>query len=77
VPELMQVREAARALGVSENTMRRWEQRGLIPAVRLPSGVRRFRRADIESAQAQMYDGLPPLAESDDIVSVSEATPID
>lgn len=77
MPELMQVREAARALGVSENTMRRWEQRGLIPAVRLPSGVRRFRRADIESAQARMYDGLPPLAESDDIVSVSEATPID
>jgi hypothetical protein len=24
-----------------------------------------------------MYDGLPPLAESDDIVSVSEATTID
>jgi len=73
----MQVREAARALGVSENTIRRWEERGLIPAVRLPSGVRRFRRADIEAAQARMYEGLPPLAESDDIVSVSKATPVD
>jgi excisionase family DNA binding protein len=75
--ELMQVREAARALGVSENTIRRWEERGLIPAVRLPSGVRRFRRADIEAAQARMYEGLPPLAESGDIVSVTSATPVD
>jgi excisionase family DNA binding protein len=77
VAELMQVREAARALGVSENTIRRWEQRGLIPAVRLPSGVRRFRRADIEAVQGRMYEGLPPLAESDDVVPVDEATPID
>lgn len=75
--ELMQVREAARALGVSENTIRRWEERGLIPAVRLPSGVRRFRRADIEATQARMYEGLPPLAEGDDIVAVSKATPVD
>lgn len=75
--ELMQVREAARALGVSENTIRRWEERGLIPAVRLPSGIRRFRRADVESARARMYEGLPPLTESDDIVSVSKAKPID
>lgn len=75
--ELMQVREAARALGVSENTIRRWEDRGLIPAVRLPSGVRRFRPEDIESARARMYEGLPALAESDDVVSVAEATPVD
>ncbi len=77
MPELMQVREAARALGVSENTIRRWEERGLIPAVRLPSGVRRFRRGDIETARKRMYEGLPPLAESEDVVSVSEATPVD
>ena len=75
--ELMQVRDAARALGVGENTIRRWEQRGLIPAVRLPSGVRRFRPEDIEAARARMYEGLPPLAESDDVVWVSEATPVD
>lgn len=77
VGDLMQVREAAGALGVSENTIRRWTDRGLIPAVRLPSGVRRFRRADIEAAQARMYEGLPPLAESEDIVSTAKATPID
>lgn len=74
---LMQVRQAAIALGVSENTIRRWEQRGLIPAVRLPSGVRRFRPEDVEAAKARMYEGLPPLSESDDVVSVNEATPVD
>lgn len=77
VPQLMQVREVARTLGVSENTIRRWEERGLIPAVRLPSGVRRFRPEDIERAHKEMYGGLPALKESDDIVSVSDATPID
>ncbi|MQA74741.1 MAG: MerR family DNA-binding transcriptional regulator [Solirubrobacterales bacterium] len=75
--ELMQVREAARALGVSENTIRRWEERGLIPAVRLPSGVPRFRREDVEAVQARMYEGLPPVTESDDVVSVNEATPVE
>jgi excisionase family DNA binding protein len=74
--ELMQVRQAARALGVSENTIRRWEQRGLLRAVRLPSGVRRFRPEDIEAARKRMYAGLPPVQESDDIVSV-DARPID
>ena len=74
--ELMQVRQTARVLGVSENTIRRWEDRGLLRAVRLPSGVRRFRPEDIEAARKRMYEGLAPLRESDDIVSV-EATPID
>jgi excisionase family DNA binding protein len=74
--ELMQVRQTARALGVSENTIRRWEDRGLLRAVRLPSGVRRFRPEDIEAARKRMYEGLAPGRESNDIVSV-EATPID
>jgi excisionase family DNA binding protein len=52
---LVQVRAAARMLGVHENTLRRWEQAGLVRAVRLPSGVRRFRREDIEELRAEMY----------------------
>ncbi len=54
--ELMQVRAAARYLGVHENTVRRWEEAGLIRAIRLPSGVRRFRREDIERVRADMYE---------------------
>lgn len=74
--ELMQVRQAARALGVSENTIRRWGEKGLLPTVRLPSGVRRFRPEDVEAARRRMYEGLPALRGADDIASV-EATPID
>lgn len=62
---LLQVREAARGLGVHENTLRRWEERGLIRAVRLPSGVRRFRLEDIESLRAEMFSGFPPVVEEE------------
>jgi excisionase family DNA binding protein len=75
--QLMQVRQAARALGVHENTIRRWEGRGLLRAVRLPSGVRRFRAEDIEAVRAQMFSGFASLREDDDVVPVTRVRPID
>lgn len=75
--ELMQVRTAARELGVSENTLRRWEQRGLLHAVRLPSGVRRFRTEDIAALRAQMFSGFPAPGQDDDIVQVTRVRAID
>lgn len=68
---LLQVREAARALGVHENTLRRWEEAGYIHAVRLPSGVRRFREEDVVATRRVMYEGLAPLKNSDELTSVS------
>lgn len=62
---LLQVREAARGLGVHENTLRRWEERGLIRAVRLPSGVRRFRAEDIALLRSEMFNGFPPVVEEE------------
>ncbi len=62
---LLQVREAARGLGIHENTLRRWEERGLIRAVRLPTGVRRFRAEDVESLRNQMFSGFPPVVEEE------------
>ena len=62
---LMNVRQAARGLGVHENTVRRWEEKGLIKAVRLPSGVRRFRAEDIQSLRRQMFTGFPEAAEDE------------
>jgi excisionase family DNA binding protein len=53
---LIGVRQAARQLGVHENTLRRWEQAGLVRAIRLPSGTRRFRLEDIDRLQQEMYD---------------------
>lgn len=75
--QLMQVRQAARTLGVHENTVRRWEERGLLQAVRLPSGVRRFRAEDVEAMRAEMFSGFAPLREDDDVVAVTRARSID
>ena len=73
---LLQVRQAAGMLGVHENTLRRWEEKGLLRAVRLPSGVRRFDSREIEAVRSRMYEGLPPMDQADDVVGV-QATPID
>lgn len=67
---LMQVREAARSLGVHENTLRRWADAGYITPVRLSSGVRRFREADIAAVRSRMFEGLAPLSESEDLTAV-------
>jgi excisionase family DNA binding protein len=75
--ELIQVRQAARMLGVHENTIRRWEQRGLLRAARLPSGVRRFRAEDIEAVRASMFSGFAPLREDEDVVPVTRMRSID
>jgi excisionase family DNA binding protein len=73
---LMQVRQAARGLGVHENTVRRWEEQGLIKAVRLPTGVRRFRPEDVAALRDQMFSGFPAIREDDDVVPV-RARPIE
>lgn len=75
--ELMQIRQAARVLGVHENTVRRWEERGLLHAVRLPSGVRRLRADEVERLHTQMFSGFAPVREDDDIVEVRRARPVD
>jgi len=40
--------EAAKHAGVSVRTLYRYEARGALRSVRLPSGVRRYRKEDIE-----------------------------
>jgi excisionase family DNA binding protein len=43
----LNVRETATRLGVHENTVRNWEEKGLLRAVKLPgSGYRRFDEAE-------------------------------
>ena len=41
---------AAALLGVSDETLRRWAEKGQIRHIKLPSGRLRFRRADLEAA---------------------------
>jgi MerR HTH family regulatory protein len=62
--ELLNVRDTARALGVHENTVRNWEARGLLRAVRLPgSGFRRFAVDDVERLRVDMFEQLAPATE--------------
>ena len=60
-----------------ENTVRRWEERGLLRAVRLPSGVRRFRPEDVETMRAEMFSGFAPVREDDDVAPVTRVRSID
>lgn len=52
------VRDSAELLDVHENTLRRWEKKGLIKAVKLPTGVRRFRLDDIKQMRREMWDDI-------------------
>ena len=62
--ELLNVRDTARALAVHENTVRNWEARGIIRAVRLPgSGYRRFSAADVARLRAEMFEQFAPATE--------------
>jgi excisionase family DNA binding protein len=58
--KLLGVREAAEQLGVHENTLRRWEQAGLIRAVRLPTGVRRFQPEEVFRVRDEMLGASEP-----------------
>lgn len=66
--ELVTRAEAARALGVCERTIKRWEERGALrPAVNTGErGTVRFRRSDLEKVRAQhqkwQHWNMPSLA---------------
>lgn len=72
--ELLQVRAAALRLGVHENTLRAWEKAGLIPAVRLPSGVRRFRVEDVDSLHDEMFKAVGVQDQALAAAGVSQAS---
>jgi len=55
--KLLTISDAARELGVHPNTLRGWVDRGLVPAVRLRSGHRRFEPEQIERIKREMYEG--------------------
>lgn len=61
---MLSVRETARRLGVHENTVRNWEKRGLLRAVRLPgSGYRRLVAEDVERLATEMREQFAPAVE--------------
>ena len=61
---LLNVRETARLLGVSEATVRNWSNRGVLRAGRLPgSGFRRFDREQVERMRHEMLSQMAPMEE--------------
>ena len=57
------IRRAADRLGVHENTIRNWIDRGLIKFVRLPSGIRRIPAEELvrlEHETFQIRSEFPP-----------------
>lgn len=48
-PELVSRSEAARILGVHDDTIYRWSRRGLLNPVKLPSGISRYRISELEA----------------------------
>jgi DNA-binding transcriptional MerR regulator len=57
-PRLLGVRAAARELGVHENTVRNWADRGILPVAQLlpghHRGFRRFDPAEVERLRRQL-----------------------
>jgi excisionase family DNA binding protein len=48
-PEWLTLGQAARFLGVAQSTMRKWADKGAVPAIRTDGKHRRFRRGDLEA----------------------------
>jgi len=49
IDDLLSVGDAARLLGVSKSTVRRWEKLKKIRSVRTPGGHRRFSTSELKS----------------------------
>ena len=49
--------QAARALGVSVSTIRRWSDAGALPGYRTPGGQRRFSREQIDAFLDSLEQG--------------------
>lgn len=52
--KLLTISEAADFIGISQNTLRKWTDRGKVPHVRLPSGYRRYRPEELAEFVRQM-----------------------
>ncbi|MDP9411495.1 MAG: helix-turn-helix domain-containing protein [Actinomycetota bacterium] len=64
---LLTISQAARLLGVHQNTLRSWADKGLVRHVKLPSGYRRFTLDEIQRLRREIgidtAEGTAPWVE--------------
>lgn len=53
--DMVPLRQAAERLGVHENTIRNWIDRGVVHGVKLPTGTRRLPTAEVERLEREMF----------------------
>jgi excisionase family DNA binding protein len=58
--------QAARYLGVSLATVRRWTDAGYVSCYRTPGGQRRFAREQLDEFMTSMHRGGPAVAAGDE-----------
>ena len=63
IPLGLSTSQAARALGVSLGTIRRWSDMGYLDSYRTPGGQRRFSHEQIEQFVGSLQQGGEPRAE--------------
>lgn len=74
VPEFLQVSEAAEYVGVSPQTLRRWDRSGRLPAVRRSeSGYRYYRRSDLEPFRLEYRRAAESAREGGEIFMTANA----
>lgn len=52
--KLLTISQAAALLGVHQDTLRAWADKGLVPVIRTPTGYRRFDPAEVERIREEM-----------------------
>lgn len=74
LPEFLQVSEAADYIGVSTQTLRRWDRSGrLTPVRRLENGYRYYRRSDLEPFRLEYRRAAEAVEEGGEIFMTANA----
>lgn len=69
-PETIPIREAAERLGVHENTVRNWADRGVLKAFKTPTGRRKVVMDDVERLAREMFGAPTEPAELEHVTPV-------
>jgi hypothetical protein len=70
IPAYVSVGAVASEFSVHPNTVRNWEAHGVLVAVRLPGGHRRFLKSEVDALYRTVWGGAPPLVASEYITAV-------